>query len=181
MSNAVENLIIEIRDHYVAEFRSFILKQRATCIIGGPEVKFQLSTDTTAYRRLAVVDFVRNDGAPESVLFEPETVLTFDRLDGQISETKLIIDALRWDAAVIQHDAPSAGKAIAGWFEKWFDPDEINFDPDAEISACVHAVYIAPHELEVDFGTASAEAFWELLECLTVGGARNIHIGEAVG
>lgn len=177
MSNAVENLVIEIRDHYVAQFRSFICRQRAACSTGSPEVKFQLPADTTAYQQIVVVDFVRNDRGPEGVLFEPDNILAFDRLDGQIAETKLIIDSLRWDAAVFRHDAPAVENAIAVWFAKWFDPDEINFDAEAELSACIHAVYVAPQELQIDFGTAPADAFWELLECLADGGAQIIHIG----
>ena len=178
MSLAVENLIIEIRDHYVAQFRSFVLRQRAACRIGSPEVKFQLPSESTAYRQLAVVDFVRNDGAAEAVIFEPETVLTFDRLEGNIANASLIIDELRWDATLIQHDTPFTETAIADWFETWFDPDEINWDTEAELSGCIHALYTEADELQIDFGTAPADAFWELLECLAEGGARQIHVGE---
>lgn len=177
MNNIFENLVIEIRDRYVAQFRSFTRRQHASCSKGASEVKFQLPTDTTAYRQIVVVDFVRNDLGPEGVLFEPDSILAFDRLEGQIAETKLIINGLRWDAVVFRHDAPAVENAIAAWFAKWFDPDEINFDAEAELSACIHAVYVAPQELQVDFGTAPTDAFWELLECLTDGGALNIHIG----
>ncbi len=176
MSHAVENLVIEIRDHYVAQFRSFVLDQRETCRKGEPEVKFQLPIDSNTYRQFAVVDFVCNDKGPEAIVFEPETVLEFDRLEGHIADSKLIIDALRWDSVFIRHDAPSVEDAIAEWFEKWFDPDEIKFDPTAELSSCIHAVFVAPDHIEVDFGTAPVEAFWELLEYLATSKARNIFI-----
>jgi hypothetical protein len=170
--------VIEIRDHYVAQFRAFALAQRAACRQGTAEVKFQLPPDTTAYQRLAVVDFVRNEGAPEGILFDPDSILTFDRLEGQIDEAQLSIEGLRWDAAIIRHDAPSIEIVIAEWFEKWFDPAEINFDASAELSECIHAVYITRQELQIDFGTATAEAFWELLECLSNSGATSISVSS---
>jgi hypothetical protein len=105
-------------------------------------------------------------------------ILTFDRLEGQIDEAQLSIEGLRWDAAIIRHDAPSIEIVIAEWFEKWFDPAEINFDASAELSECIHAVYITRQELQIDFGTATAEAFWELLECLSNSGATSISVSS---
>lgn len=176
MSKVVEDLVIEIRDHYVAQFRAFALVNRASCSAGGPEMKFQLPPDTNAFRQIAVVDFVRNEGVLEATLFEPDKVLTFERIEGRIAETELVIEALRWDAVVISHDSPSIEEAIAHWFEKWFDPDETNFDPTAELSGCIHAVFLAPGELQIDLGTAPAEAFWELLESVSGGDATRICI-----
>lgn len=176
MSDVVEELVIEVRDHYVAQFRAFIRRQQATCKTGGPEVKFELGGDTTAFHRIAVVDFVRNDGAPEGILFEPENILTFEKIEGVVANTKLEIDGLRWDSIVIDHDAPHIMAAIEAWFRKWFDPDELRLDPAAELSGCIHAVYVEPNALQVDLGTASAPAFWELLDSVAHGGATFLHV-----
>lgn len=166
MSNAVEELVIQVRDHYVAQFRAFVRRQHEACSLGAAEVKFELGDDTSAYRRLAVVDFVRNDAGSEGILFEPENILSFDRIDGSIAEAALVIEGLRWDSVSLQHDVVDVEAAIDEWFEKWFDPNEINFDPATEESNCIHAVYIEQNELQVDFGTAPSEAFWDLLDCL---------------
>jgi hypothetical protein len=173
---AVDNLVIEIRDHYVAQFRAFILQQRAMSHAGSPEVKFELPQGTAAYRAYAIVDFLRNDDGPESIFFEPEGMLVFDPIEGQMGTADLTIQGLRWDALVIEHDAPAIEQAIADWFEKWFDPDEVDLDPEAELSGCIHSVYVAPQKLHVDLGTAEAEAFWELLEAIIAGQATKIRV-----
>jgi len=176
MSNAVEELVIRARDHYVAQFRAFTRRQRKTCATGAAEVKFELGADSSAYRGLAVVDFVRNDNGTEGILFEPDTVLTFDRIEGNIAETVLVIEGLRWDAVSISHDVLNVDQAISTWFEKWFDPDEVNFDQSVDPSNCIHAVYIETNELQVDLGTAPAEAFWELLDSLASGEASFVNV-----
>ena len=56
MSNAVEELVILARDHYVAQFREFTRRQRETCANGAAEVKFKLGADSSAYRGLGCVD-----------------------------------------------------------------------------------------------------------------------------
>jgi len=172
----VENLVTQVRDHYVAKFRSFLQGQQASCTTGAAEVKFSLEADTAAFHRLAVVDFVRNDDGPEGVLFEPESFLTFDRVEGNIAKTALVIEGLRWDATVIHHDVPYIADAIEEWFRKWFDPDEIRLDHAADLSNCIHAVYIELNELQVDFGTAPTEAFWELLDSLAAGNATSVNV-----
>ncbi|WP_068081655.1 hypothetical protein [Novosphingobium rosa] len=179
---AVENLVIEIRDHYVAQFRAFLIHQRAVSHAGSPEVKFELPEGTAAYRKWAVVDFLRTDDGPESIFFEPEGMLVFDPIEGQMPSSSqetvadLTIEGLRWDAVTIEHDLPAIEEAIADWFEKWFDPDEVDYDPEAELTGCVHSVYVAPQRLHVDLGTASAEAFWELLEALVEAKATKIRV-----
>ena len=170
MSTAeVDDLVIQVRDHYVAQFRDLVLRQQRGCKVGSPDVKFQLPPDTSAFHQFAVVDFVRNDGEPEAVIFEPESVLTLARIEGNLAETKLVIEGLRWDAIVIRHDTPRLDEALEHWWTKRFDPDEVDSDPADEFSGCIHAVYVAPGELQVDLGTAPAVAFWELLECLACG------------
>ncbi len=171
MSDAVEELVIRARDHYVTQFQAFIRRQRETCVTGAAEVKFGLGADSSAYRGLAVVDFVRNDAGTEGILFEPESFLTFDRIEGHIATTDLVIEGLRWDAVSIYHDVLDVDRSISSWFDKWFDPDEVNLDQAVDVKNCIHAVYIEPSELQVDFGTAPAEAFWELLDSLAGGQA----------
>jgi hypothetical protein len=176
MSNVVEELVVRARDHYVAQFQAFTRRQRETCATGAAEVKFELGVESSAYRGLAVVDFVRNVSGAEGVLFEPDTVLTFDRIKGKIEETALVIEGLRWDAVSISHDVFNVDRSISAWFEKWFDPDDVNFDQLADLSNCIHAVYIGASELLVDLGTAPAEAFWELLDSLARGEASFVNV-----
>jgi hypothetical protein len=175
---AVEGMVSRIRDHYVDQFRDFVARQRKLCVSGGAEVKFEISDDPSAFHRMAVVDFVRNDDGPEGVLFEPENVLTFETMEGQVSNTELTIESLRWDSVAIIHDVPRIEDAIESWFIKWFDPDEVRFDEKAEFSNCIHAVYVSTNELQVDLGTAPADAFWELLDGLSDGNATSIRVSS---
>ena len=82
-----------------------------------------------------------------------------------------MIESLRWDAVSISHDVLDIDQSISPWFEKWFDPDEVNFDQSLDLSNCIHAVYVEANELQVDLGTAPAAAFWELLNSLAGGEA----------
>jgi hypothetical protein len=79
---------------------------------------------------------------------------------------------------VIRHDVSAIENAIADWFNGWLDPDDARFDPQAELSHCIHAVYLAPNELQVDLGTAPPEAFWALLVSLADAKATFVHISS---
>ena len=96
--------------------------------------------------------------------------------EGRISETELVLDSLRWDAVLIRHDVPDIDDAIEAWFAKWFDPDELRFEPGNELSNCIHAVHIGSNEIEVDLGTAPTEAFWQLLTCLAEANASTLNV-----
>jgi len=173
----IKTLAANVQQHYLSQFLDFIEKQKRLCKVGSAEVKFSLTGETNAFHHLAVVDFVRSDGGVEGIQFEPENTLSFEAIDGQIGNSKLVIAGLRWDGVVILHDVKNVENAISDWFVSWFDPEETGrFNGAGEISECIHAVYVEPSELQVDFGTASPVAFWELLECLAGAGATQIHV-----
>ncbi|MBY8828843.1 hypothetical protein [Hephaestia mangrovi] len=175
-SGAVEDLVVQVRDHYVDQFRVFVAQQRKTCRTGCPEVKFSLPEDNAAFQRLVVVDFVRNDAGPEAVFFEPKNALAFNAIECNIETTKLVVEELQWDQVLIKHDAPQVEDIIRNWFDKWFDVEERRFDSSSDISNCIHSIYIEPGELQVDLGTAPPEAFWELLHGLAAGNANRITV-----
>jgi hypothetical protein len=172
-----DELVAKIQEHYLSQFRDFVERQRKRCKGGSSEVKFSLTGETNAFRRMVVVDFVRNDDGVEGIQFEPESVLSFEQIDRHLGDARLTIAGLRWDAAVILHDVQDVESAIGDWFTSWFDPDESSrFSRAGDVSQCIHAVYIEPNELQVDFGTASPAAFEELLNSLTAAGATQIHV-----
>jgi hypothetical protein len=172
-----KDIVAKVQEHYLSQFRDFIQRQRELCKVGSSEVKFSLGGDTNAFDCIAVIDFVQNDNGVEGILFEPEKVLSFERIEGCVGNAELVMTGLRWDGAVIRHDVKDVERAIKNWFMSWFDPDETSrFDTSGDMSCCIHAVYIEPQELQVDFGTASPEAFWELLDCLASAGASQIEV-----
>ncbi|WP_260924060.1 hypothetical protein [Novosphingobium sp. 9] len=170
----VENLIIEIRDHYVAQFRDFAARMRAEGEDGSTEVKFEVPDPGSAFRGLIVVDHITSGEDIVASDFDPEQMLSFNRIEGLVNDMALELEGLRWDGAVLRHDLPDAAPALEDWFERWFDPDELRLDPEAELSENIHALYVEPGELQVDFGTAPAEAFWELLGTLSAAGAARV-------
>ncbi len=176
MNDEVEELVRHVREHYVSQLRAFIRQQKAACATGAAEVKFELGDTSRVYRQLIVADFVRNNNEPEFILFEPENVLKFEKFEGIIGATKLVVDSFRWDAVSVHHDLSFADVAIASWFDKWFDPDEVNFDPSAEISSCIHEVCVEPNALQIDLGSAPMEALMELLESLASSNATFVHV-----
>jgi hypothetical protein len=178
MSSAeVEKLVAQIRDHYVSQFQKFVEQQQKTCKVGAPEVKFKLPKDNRAFHHLVVVDFLRNESRPEAVFFDPERVMTFDRVEGQLGEAELVIESLRWDEVSIRHDIPAVENVVEDWFLKWFDPYESRLDKSFTISNCIHSIYIVEDgELQVDFGTAPPEAFWDLLGALANENATSVNV-----
>ncbi len=75
--------------------------------------------------------------------------------------------------------------AYEAWAEKWLDvKDEKTAGLGArELGGVVHGVYL-PEErgdrlwFEIDFGSAEASSFWELLHVLSAMGASDIRIGS---
>ncbi len=173
---SIERLATLVRDHYLKQFEAFLTLQRAGCGIGAAEVKFDLLTKTSAFRRKAIVDFVRNDEGVEAIHFEPGFTLSFEPWRGWVGKAEILIEELRWDAVVIRHDGSAVQDTIAEWFERWFDPNDRYHDPTAAISGCIHALFIEDDKLQVDLGTAPTEALIQLLSCLEKAGARRLQV-----
>jgi hypothetical protein len=50
---------------------------------------------------------------------------------------------------------------------------------DAPLSFVIHSLLIEPGVIDIDFGTAPPEAFWEMLGLLQSAGARTIRISSS--
>jgi len=166
-----------VRDHYVDQLLLFIADQRRNSIRGESEVKIELEPGSPVFRSLACADFVRNDGEPEIVEFEPERALGFDPIDTTLGGAQLRIVALRWDDVVIDHDGSFEPEvAVGNWFDRWFDPDDRRHRPSADLQDVVHSVIVEPGRITIDFGSAQPEAFWEMLNLIEKSGARRVRI-----
>jgi hypothetical protein len=107
-----------------------------------------------------------------------ESAAGLETISASFGAAALSIDALLWDDVIIRHDVASIpSDKIADWFQRWFDPDDERHDPDAELSNIIHSLRVKPYLLEIDFGTAPMDAFWEMLELLEGAGASDIRIG----
>ena len=132
-SNA-QLFLSRIRDHYVEQLLLFVAEQRRNSIRGEAEVKLELEPGTRVFRSLSCADFVRNDGEPEIIEFEPERILGFEPITATLGNAELEIENLRWDDVVIDHNgAFDAERILGAWFEKWFDPDDRRYRPGADL------------------------------------------------
>ncbi len=170
-------LIEQVRGHYVRQFEQFIDREEMSCARGAAEVKFEIPELPSLFRSLTCVDFVRNESGPEGVLFEPEHILTFDAFSCSIRTMQVDLEALRWDCVVIHHDLPGA-PSLNAWFDRWFDPDDERYDPNARLGGVIHFVTISTGSVSIDFGTSPAKALVELLELLEVAGARRVTVND---
>ncbi|HEY3799843.1 MAG TPA: hypothetical protein VGL58_15950 [Caulobacteraceae bacterium] len=176
-----EELVARARDLYVEQFVAFAAGQKRAAPTGVAEVKLKLGPASVVYQHFYCVDFVRQqDGKPKIIELQPERALTFAPIVSTAAETELRFDALRWNDVVLRHDLSRLpGDAIAAWFQRWFDPDDERHVADAETGNVIHSLVLAAGRANIDFGTAEAEAFWNLLEVLISAGAARIRIGDS--
>jgi len=190
----VVDLVDRVRDHFVEQFGAFVEQQQARCKLGSAEVKLELNEPGNYFDQLYCVDFLKptpgetedgdddseadDDEADQGVVdFQPAYHLEFESTTGSYGAMAVSIEQLRWDDVLIFHDLPSLpAERIAEWFELWFDPDDERYDPDARFAEVIHALQLNDGLVSIDFGTAPAAAFWDMLELLETAGATEARI-----
>jgi hypothetical protein len=178
-SNA-QLFLSRIRDHYVEQLLLFVAEQRRNSIRGEAEVKLELEPGTRVFRSLSCADFVRNEGEPEIIEFEPERILGFEPITATLGDAELEIENLRWNDVVIDHNgAFDAERILGAWFEKWFDPDDRRYRPGADLGNVIHSLVVEPGKLRIDFGSAAPDSFWELLDRVENAGATELRISSS--
>lgn len=171
-------MIEQVRQRYHVAFSDFIARQLADCEQCGAEVKLELGESSHVYRRLYCADFVRNDRQRQVIEFVPESV-TIEPFTMKFRATDVHVEGISWDAAVLSHDLENIPRAaLNDWFDRWFDPDDTRFDPEADLQSVIHSLIVEEGALTVDFGSAPADAFDELLDLLSAAGARRIVVGD---
>ena len=180
----VVDLVAQVRDHFIEQFGSFVEQQQARFKLGSAEVKLELDEDSTVFAGLYCVDFIRpvdeeededeEDGVME---FAPAFFLQFEPTSGSFGRAEVQIEQLHWNDIVIQHDlAVLPDELIEEWFEAWFDPEDERFDPEARFAGVIHSLAMTDGAISIDFGTAHAAAFWDMLELLESAGATQLRI-----
>ena len=107
----------------------------------------------------------------------PDRILTFGPLAYEVRGVSIVIEQFVWDSVQLHHDADTlGGPELDRWFDYWFDTDDTRLNPTSDIAGIVHSLFIKAGELDVDFGTAATEAFWDILDLLAAAGATNIRV-----
>jgi hypothetical protein len=170
-------LVARARDDYVRRFEAFAADLRRKFPRSAAELKLRLSERSRLFQRLYCIDFIADDGKPRLMEFKLESASTFQPISVAFGAATLSIERLCWDDVQIRHDlAEPPVNELAEWFRRWFDPDDEWTDANAPLSNVIHSLYVRPNLLDVDFGTAPPEAFWDLMKLLEGAGAASIWV-----
>lgn len=196
--SAVAQLIQERRDLHVAAFRDAIQQARQRYGHGTAEDAFAASELPFPYGEVFCSDFVTFGGRSMTVLdfnipHEPFSKPVCCDLGGAF----LSVESLNWGATHIHHDASSIReRKLKHWFDYWFpSEDEVELDEDGweheeveaadsrredpDVGGIIHLLEVRDGLLTIDFGTAPADAMWDLLDVLRGSGARHIRVNWA--
>jgi hypothetical protein len=173
MAGDFEDLVVRVRDHYLAQFWELADQASKECTAGTAELKIGLNGQSDMYKNCYCVDYATNDGEIRVVEFVVDKFLMFDPVTFDCGRATLLVDHLRWYDVVIEHDLPDVpADAIEDWFERWFDPD----DAAMRQTEIIHSLCLAPARISLDMGTAPPDALYEMLGLLEGAGARTLRL-----
>jgi hypothetical protein len=175
---AISALVKMVRDHYVGQYEGFIDQQHRECPRGAAEVKLNLPSEGSAFRRLYIIDFLCHDenGATARDL-QPGYQLQFTPLRVEYRGMRVAINSMRWDRTLIEFDPTRIGmQALNDWFDYWFDPEDARYQAGARLNNVIHSLSIQGEGLGIDFGTAEPAAFMSLMDLLVVAGISEVTI-----
>lgn len=169
-----EDLVGRVRDHYLEQFWELADQVSKQCTVGTAELKLGLNGQSELYKNCYCVDYATSDDGKIGVVeFAVDRFLLFDPVTFDCGRATLLVDHLRWDDVLIEHDLPDVpADAIEEWFEHWFDPD----DAAMRQTEIIHSLSLAPGRVSLDMGTAPPEALYSMLGLLEHAGARAMRI-----
>ena len=189
----VGQLLDDIRDKYLKEFRECIAHVRQNGMEPMCEAAM-LNEDGVLARegtldlpmRLDVVGFADGE-AKETVRVDSDSMLSFEPIDFEwAGGLPTRIAPFAWDACDIRvFDIPETSdwSHVREWFDRWFDGEDTRQADEHGLYGVIHFLSDPKHEgnatiMQVDFGSATEEAFEELLDALRDSGATRIEIGR---
>jgi hypothetical protein len=174
-----------IRSLYVATFAEVIRERE-----GHVEPVFRTDDGDVAVEgelelpcRADFIDPEANEGG-ESLMVDSARLASFEPLAVEIGGTKLHVAPFGWDWAtlsVLGLDDEDASDLLVKWFWDWFDADDTNEETAEGLYGVVHFLS-DPEPVEgglrvnLDLGSAPAEAMTDLLSRLIESEAREVHV-----
>jgi hypothetical protein len=176
----IQEFVSTIRDHYVQQFKIFVSTLSAESKKGSAEVKLLIPHRATPFDQNYCADFVKNDDGASVIEMIPDQILTFTQMEGCIGEVEVNFDSMCWDGMTFEHDAPKELQGpLEDWFNRWYDRNESEAPQSDGLSGRVHCLSVHDRSVNVDFGTSSPEAFWELFSVLVDRGAKTVRISTS--
>jgi hypothetical protein len=138
------------------------------------------------------VDMVVSNGElkERSIPIDSEKMLKFAPLSIQWdSQLKLVVAPFCWDSCGVllkRQTSEDDASAIAAWFMECFDPDDQKSPDDDGLYGVVHflsdpKISESSTFFEIDFGSASTNAFTRLLDVISSLGVSEVSIGQDDG
>jgi hypothetical protein len=189
----VGQLLDDIRDRYLTEFRECIAYVKQNGMEPMCEAAYREEDGASAKKgtlslpmRLDVVGIADGE-ARDTICVDSVTMLSFEAIDFEWTgglPTRLA--PFEWDACDFRAfgiPETSDWSHLRGWFDRWFDGEDTRQADEHGLYGVIHSLSDPKHEgdatiLQVDFGSASEEAFEELLDALRDSGATKIEIGH---
>jgi hypothetical protein len=174
-----EAAVQEAREAYVVFLQCTLDEVRGSVGQAARELLVQLNADpSTCLKRLMRIDVVSGT-TPSLHLYEARTdAPTPVNLEFEVDTMGVTITDLLWhDGQFAISPAIPLDGAIDAWFDRWLDQAETRSSSPDQLSGVIHCFTRSDErEFSVDFGSASSEAFWELLDALQVAGVQSVRI-----
>ena len=170
--------IDDLRSAYVQEFVATFSREKAKNAGFFAEIGFKITGPV--HKGLYIVDFVRRVEGSDTVVELGETPKTFRGPASFSSDAmSVVFDSVSWDAVEVSAE-PSIiwSQDFEAWFERWLDAEKTPKDGEV-VTGIIHSVAIKDGGIQIDFGTAPAEAALEFIELARENGAQSIHFENA--
>jgi hypothetical protein len=183
------SILAKVRDHYLSNYESALAEYLKQYRPSGPEVLLELPRPERALAfRLYRADMASNvNGQPSMSEVNPNTHLSFQpfrdrtKLGLAFQMHPIVWNGVEFDfAGEIVDTTP-----IEKWCISWLDVDEVGPKNEVGLLGAIHSV-TPPRTVDgrvhfsVDFGSASLQAFVELLDVLRTMGASDVDISSSV-
>lgn len=181
----LEELVQAIQSSYQTQFAAFVQSQHETCRTCSAEVKFEIKDIPSLLGSIYVVDFIRNDESTQAVEMYPDRMIYFSeqrfRVDNSLAVT--MTSAVWGNIRFTCDPAPpdnNLREAFMPFFDYWLDPNDKRAVYGQEIGGIVHSISIDSGTVEIDFGSAPTDAFFDALNRLADAGCAAVQVTSGI-
>lgn len=183
-----------LREPDVADRFSELLGGRDDHDLLRPEIRFEMDEPDgrhAAYRQLCVDAIVpAPEGEFAAFICEGEPVGAEQPLTQDYRGVAVTTNQIRWDEVVVRvSQDPTQEPAFVDWVTDWIDLRDRRSPGADGLSGVIHSVIppVAPRrfvrtravDITIDFGSAPADALWDLLDRFVELGEPRVQIGSA--